>query len=140
MDDTDATAPMPSADAFAGLIGRLRLTQRELRGLLSVPGDARSVIPDLTQDVPRVISVTAALGAALALVEDDDLVGRWLRAPLTRRGGSTPLEEVEQVDGDTLIRFVLRPDPTELVMLVTEDAGRPTSIPRRRMQRCQADA
>jgi len=140
MDDTDAMAPMPSAYTFAGLIGRLRLTQNELRRLLSVPGDACLVIPDLTRDKPRLISVTAALGTALALVEDDDLVSRWLRAPLARRGGASPLEEVEQVDGDKQIRFVLRPDPTELVMLVTEKAVCPASRPRRRVQRCRADA
>jgi hypothetical protein len=124
---------MPSGDAFAGLVGRLRLTQGEIRRLLAVDGDegeaaSMGILPQAGRDASRTASVAAALGEALELVGDDGLVGRWLRSPLPRRGGASPLQEAEAVDGDLLVRFVLRPHPTELVRLV---ADRPIASPQR---------
>ena len=110
------------SDAFAGLIGRLRLNQSEVRRMLAVEGRAR-IVPASGEGGPRTASLVAALGEALDLVGDDRLVARWLRTPLVRRGGVTPLEEVGLAEGDLQIRFVLRPDPTELVRVVNEVDG-----------------
>ena len=127
MSDTDAKSPVCAGDVFAGLVGRLRLTQGELRALLGPPEGSSFILPDLGASSRRLASVAAALTDALALVDDDRLVARWLRAPLARRGGATPLQEIERVEGDGLIRFVLCPHPTELVGLIARPrkAGRP---------------
>ena len=118
----DASGSTRTFDEFAGLVGRLRLNQAEVRTLLSASDDAR-IRPVCGDDDARVVSLVAALSEALELVEDDALVARWLRSPLRRRGGLSPLDEVVSVSGDVPIRFVLRPDPTELVRVVANAAG-----------------
>lgn len=131
---------MRPGDVFAALVGRLLLTQREVRMLLGLEeGDAR-IVPSQC-DADRAASVAAALEAALHLVGDDDLVARWLREPLPRRGGARPLEEVVRVKGDRLIRFVLAPHPEELVRMIA-DGARNMCDPRRRNRQtgCWSDA
>jgi len=115
-----ATLAVPSGDMLADLIGRLRLTQGDIRRLLRMSDEPARVVPDREQGAIRIGSVASALGEALLLVGDDELVGSWLRAPHARRGGATPIEEAEFAEGDTQIRFVLRPDPMELVLMMAE--------------------
>ena len=118
----DVREPAFPFDAFAGLIGRLRLNQSEVRRMLAVEGEVR-ILPRIGEGGPRTASLVAALKEALDLVGDDRLVARWLRTPLLRRGGVTPLEEVGLAKDDVQIRFVLRPDPTELVRVVNDVDG-----------------
>ncbi|PDH66743.1 MAG: hypothetical protein CNE89_08625 [Sphingomonadaceae bacterium MED-G03] len=109
-----------AAEDFSTVIARLRLTQREVCTLLGMVHGARGVVPDADCDEERIASVTRALLSALSLVEDDDLVGAWLRARHPRRGHMVPLEEAGLVEGDKLISFVLEPHPAELVAIVAE--------------------
>lgn len=120
MDNTGTMLMTPPGEAFAGLIGRLLLTQGEVRKLLALDNTAERIAPNGDCDSERMVSVAAALSDALRLVGDDALVQRWLRASLPRRGGASPLSEAEAVRGDRLIRFVLCPHPIELVRLVAD--------------------
>lgn len=118
--DAGATLAAPSGDMLADLIGRLRLTQGEIRRLLRMSDEPASVVPHRGQGAIRIGSVASALGEALLLVGDDELVSGWLRSPHARRGGATPMAEAEFAQGDAQIRFVLRPDPMELVLMMAE--------------------
>ena len=91
---------------FPELAGRLRLTQREIKLLLAIDRGAAVVVPHPEGDRSRLETVTAALSDILLLVGDDELVGRWLRAPTARRGKTSPLEEVAWAEGDRQIAFV----------------------------------
>lgn len=132
MNETHALTVMPHFRSFAGLVGRLRLTQGEVRRLLAADGADGGVVPGGGCDFQRLGSVVHALDEALELVGDDGLVVRWLRSPLPRRGGTSPLEEVEGVAGDLPIRFVLRPHPMELVRLIADGAAESTRAVARR--------
>lgn len=114
--------PLNGSDAFAAVVARLRLKQGEIQRLLALPSapPAAGILPDGRFDGDRVAVLTDALGEALSLVEDDALLARWLRSPLPRRGGASPLEEAERSDDERLIRFVLRPHPAELVRLIAD--------------------
>jgi hypothetical protein len=116
---------------FAELVGRLRLTQREVSRLLATRGvRSRSAVLPIPSDLSgdRTRTVLGSLAATLGIVGDDELVGAWLRHPQPQRGGRSPLEEAAAARNTTALEFVLRVDPAELVLVMSSlDRAQPPS-------------